>query len=168
MNNKNLENIKAVPKTKEIEIAWPGPEFIYYPKTTSWYITIIMLALGIAGFFIWQKQYISAGTIVVIAIAMIILARAKPKIIQYTLNSSGITFKNKTRPLTDFKSFWIVEGDVISTLYLEKTGKLSSPTVAYITQIDPNIVREFLKTHMPEKEGGSNTLNEGLSRFLRI
>jgi hypothetical protein len=99
---------------------------------------------------------------------MFVLAKNQPKTIQYILTSSGITFREKNYPLTDFKSFWVTEGDAISTLYLEKTGKLSSPLTIYITQIEPRVIKDFLKLFLVEKPTDKDSINEGFSRFLRL
>lgn len=155
-------------KGKGIRLIWQAPEFIYYPKTTSWYIGVSIIAAVIIAIFVLTKQYFSAGLVLLIAIVVFILSKNQPKIIQYILTSSGITFREKIHPLSDFKSFWITQGDLISTLYLEKTGKFTSPLVIYITQIDPQAIKDFLKLYLVEKLTSSDTINEGFSRFLRF
>ena len=169
MPDKNAEPVKPVEnKGKGVRLIWQAPEFIYYPKSASWYIGIILVAAIFIAIFIWKQQYFSAGLVLLIALVMFVLGRAQPKTIQYILTSSGITFREKNYPLTDFKSFWITSGDVISTLYLEKTGKFSSPITIYITQIEPQVVRDFLKLFLVEKPTDRNSINEGFSRFLRL
>lgn len=156
------------PKNQPIRIFWTGPEFIYYPKETSWYIEIAIAALAMIGIFVWVGQYYSASLVFLVAVYMFTMGKNKPQNIQYVLDPSGISFKGKTHKLDQFKSFWIVEGDFISTLYLEKTNKLSPAMTVHIARVDFKPIREFLLKYLPEKVGSSDVLEEKFSRFLRF
>jgi hypothetical protein len=169
MPDKNTAQAKPEEiKGKGVRLIWQAPEFIYYPKSASWYIGIIFVAAVLIAIFVWKQQYFSAGLVLLIVLVMFVLGRNKPKTIQYILTSSGIMFREKNYPLTDFKSFWIAEGDIISTLYLEKAGKFTSPMTIYIAQIEPRVIRDFLKLYLVEKPTDKDSINEGFSRFLRL
>lgn len=163
---KEIKDIKAVKNAAKIY--WEAPQFIYYPKSSSWYLGIVILAIILMVIFIWAKQYFSAGIVFLVASVMFIMAKNEPEEIRYQLDINGLSFNNKTYEFNQFKSFWITENDFISTLYLEKIGAFSHPLTIHITKIPASQIREFLRQFLPEKEDQPDSLNESFSKFLRL
>jgi len=153
-------------RAANIKITWEGPEFIFSPKGSNWYWGIALAALAIIGIFVWQQLYFSAGIALLCAAVLFITAKQEPRMIEYQLDENGLTFHEKTHNFEQFKSFWLTEQDMHTTLYLEKTKKLSMPLSIFIERINPAPIREFLLKHLPEKENGTDTINESLSKYL--
>ena len=57
-------------------ISWKAPEFRHYPKTSTWYLTLIILSVAaIAFFIIFEKDIFAAVCLAILAILIIIFSR---------------------------------------------------------------------------------------------
>lgn len=164
-NNKPMDFQKP---NKEKMISWTAPEFIHYPKDTSWYLTIGLGALILAGVFFWMKNYLGMVVVILTPLVFYLISRGRAKQIKYLLNKEGLSIGEKNYPFEQLKTFWIIEGPLFATLYLETTKKFLPPLTIYLLRVNHQEVREFLKEYLPEQEGKKEIIHDQISRFLRF
>lgn len=153
---------------KQRIISWEAPEEINYQHNSSWYTTIIIIALVLIGIFIWMKQYTAVAVVVAIVLVLFSQAKTKTKIVRYTLTPEGINFKEKTYSFEQIKSFWISQGITYPKLTLEKPGRFSVPITIYLTKININELRSFLLQYLPEVQTQTTDYQESVSHFMKF
>ncbi len=143
---KKAINIKPVGKT----LSWQAPDFVYYKKTRNWFIIISVIAIILLILFYFMKQYTGMAVVAVAVLAIFSGVKKKPNMIKYVLSDKGITYKNKTYEFENLKSFYMIIEMGIPKLYLEQTGVFKPALLIIIGKINPQIIRSFLLSKLPE------------------
>ncbi len=167
MQIKKTQNTKNIKQTNQI-ISWQAPDFIYYKKNTNWYILIGVIGLVLLVIFYFMKIYAAMVLVIASIFALFSMAKKQPEKIQYTLSSKGISFKEKNYAFSQLKSFCIVNSYGVFKLLLEQNGKLKPNLEINIEKINPNIIRNFLITKLPENDKLVHGLNETISNIVRF
>lgn len=161
-----IKDIRTADKTRVI--SWEAPEDVYLSKNRSWYIGAIILGLGLMVVFFFMQQYAGMAVVFAAALALYSQTRVKTGIIKYTISKDGVTFHEKTIGYDQLKSFWVAEGTVFHKLYLEKTGIFSVPLIIYLSKVDPEEIRIFLRQYLPESEIKKGNLQENIFKIFRF
>ncbi len=151
---------------KEQSITWISPEFVRYPKTKNWYIVISIIGLVLAGLFVWLKNYMATAICILAPTVFFIMSREKIKKRTCTLDKNGLTIDEKIYSFDELKSFWIVDADLASTLYLETTRKFRAPITIYLAKVDQEKIRSFLSQFIAEQKGKQETSQDKISRII--
>ena len=145
-------------KATNNSITWVAPDFVYYKKSTNWYITISVIALVLIMIFYFTKIYSGIAVVLAAILALFMNANTKPENIEYTINNNGISFKKKKFTYNDLKSFYLSNKSGFFRLILEQKGKFKPHLVIIIDNINPILIRNFLVNKLPE--------NPKLAQFL--
>lgn len=94
---------------EEILYQWQAPEFAYTDKPGGWYLGIFAFFIGLAAlaFFFIDATFQKWTTIVlllIMAAALSVWARRKPKIYGYMVTNYGITVNQKKYSFDDFRA----------------------------------------------------------------
>ncbi len=93
----------------KILLEWEAQEFIEKKKKPDWFWALGIIALaGSAVAFIYG-DFLFGIFILLASVAMMILGRAKPKKIKYTIAVDGVIYDGRFYPFERLKSFWIDE-----------------------------------------------------------
>lgn len=87
------------------EIVWQAPSFQYYPKDVSWYWLTILIAVILFFFAIWQKNFLFGVFVIVAEIAVFVLARRQPEIIEFKIDEQGVGILEKMFSYDELSSF---------------------------------------------------------------
>ncbi|MBA7490633.1 hypothetical protein ES702_01173 [subsurface metagenome] len=168
MPKRKKRKVKKSKKTKHYGAKFKAPEFIYYKKGAGWYVGVVLIAIILAGLFLWLKMWLLAGVVALAAIVAIQYATVMPKKFEVHIKTDQIEIKEKTYPISHFKSFWIVFDQPTSTLYLETTRKLIPWMSVHISAKEAVRVRKRLLNFLPEKKTASEDLFIKLNRWFRF
>ena len=156
----NVANEKPV-------FSWQSPEFIRYERDHRWPIAIVGVALILATIFGFQGQWSGVALVVAAALIFIFLAGSKPKNIKCAVYPEGIVVDDKVYEYSQFKSFWVVLGD-ITKIRLQFTGRFAGQVSMPMKDEDPEQIRLFLGKHLQENEEQREDTTDIINRILRF
>lgn len=90
---------------KDMGIVWQAPAFKYYPKDISWYWITILISVILFFFAIWQKNFLFGVFVVVAEIAVFVLARRQPEIIEFKIDEQGVGILERMFSYDELTSF---------------------------------------------------------------
>ncbi len=140
------------PQIEKERIAWTALEYEFREKTAEWFWSLgIVVTSAIVAAIIFHN-YLFALLIGIASIVLILYAFRKPGIVSFELNRSGVVINKTLFPYASLESFWVEQNDPHKKLLL-KSKKMFMPLVAIpIENLDPEMVREFLRQFLPETE----------------
>jgi len=157
----------AIDVNEKPVFAWTAPEFASYSKSSSWFLLIVVVGIALIGIFVWQKNWTAVGVVAAAALALIIQAKTKPKMLKCSLYRSGAVIDERVYPFEALKSFWIVYGEH-PYIRIAQAKRLSSNVNLPIAEEDPEQVRLFLAKFLPEEEQNGEDLSDTIQRWLRF
>lgn len=143
----------AEKKENEV-ISWRAAEFKYFEKGILWYASVILAAVLLVIFALWQDNFFFAIFIVLASVVLIFLGRKRPKVVEFRITDNGISAgKDIDYDYEQLEGFTVREYE----------GRLNEIVVKADTTINPFVkmpvdsqilpkVTEKLKKHIPEKE----------------
>jgi len=141
------------------EIAeWTASEFIAHEKGRGWYVILFCVTAIVAAviYFATRDMF---SVIVVLIMAMIfgISSTHKPKVINYKLDSSGMTVGNKFYPYAAYKSFSMAQQGPFKTIELMPMKRLAFPVGAFLAPESQEEVLHMISEYLPleHKEPGT-------------
>jgi hypothetical protein len=150
---------------------WVAPEFAYYHKESGWYWLVIILAIFVGAFGIWQGNLMFVFFVAFSAILLIVWGRRQPRNLKFLLDEEGLEILGeKFYPLQNFKGFAIVDAHHdpdYAELILFSKNKATFPLKILFLNGDQEKMRDFLKGHLAEEEY-RESLTEGLLRVIKF
>jgi hypothetical protein len=139
-----LSDSGASKKNNTIEdIHWSASEFIAHEKNVTWYVILVLVTL-VAGAIVYFLTHDKISTVIIVIAGVIfgIYGARKPRLIDYRINSSGITVQTKLFSYDAFKSFEIVEDSIIPNIVLMPLKRFMPSLSIYL---DPTTQEEVVK-----------------------
>ncbi len=133
------------------EIAWKGPNFRQYKKTSRWYLTVSIFFLIFLIWSFWEKNFIFSAFLIITYSIVIHLAKTKPILIEFKIDGEGISIGNKKYFFPEFKSFYILEKNKREILILRKKTLGSQISLPLKRGIAENI-KKILSQKIEEEE----------------
>lgn len=150
------------------QITWKAQEFVYYPKSSFWYIMLTVIAVLTLGYSLWTKEILMFITLLICFIVLIFFARRAPNTVEVTLSGKGLAIDNSTYTFSNLRTFWIIyEPPTIKTLNFETTNYINQTITIQLENQDPNEVKEFLTQYLPEDPEREEAYHEKLFRKLK-
>ncbi|MBI3232302.1 MAG: hypothetical protein HYZ51_04460 [Candidatus Doudnabacteria bacterium] len=150
-------------------ISWQALEFKHYEKNAGWYVTLVSIAILIAGFFIIvQQDYFAAITIMILAALIVYFSRQKPEIVEIHLTSKGLHTGNLHIPYKQIKHFWMVDKEPHKTVNFETSTFVNRLMIVELDEQDPEEVRQFLLAYLPEHHETEPTLSQKVIHWLKF
>lgn len=154
-----------------VEIKWTAPEYHHSEKDVSWYWLVMIAAILIVVFALWQKNFLFAVFTVIAATLTTAWGRKQPRTFNFTLSDQGLDIGGKIfYPYETLKGFVIVENPdepELSELIL-RTTKITTPWLKIIIATQRReAIKEFLSARLPEIEY-KETASDSISKFLKL
>ncbi len=147
---------------------WTTIEFDHYEKGTGWYLTLGIVALLMIGYEVFMRDWMAALTIAVAMLAIYFFSKQRPREIEVVLSDKGVSVANVYFPYHNIKRFWIIYHEQAQQLHFETTAYLNRFIIVPLNGIDPALVSEVLKKHLPESTPNRETVAQRLARRLRF
>lgn len=155
--------------TQTAPIKWSAPEFIHYPKNIWWFVLVILLGLMAIGYFVFHKEYLTAGLFFLIFAILFYFARATPRTINIELNTRGIKLNETSLSYQQIKTFWLVyDPPFVKTLNLETTTHFNRIFTLQLMDQDPIAIRKFLLEYLPEDLDRGEAISDKIARTLKF
>ncbi|MDP3947470.1 MAG: hypothetical protein Q8Q41_02145 [bacterium] len=152
------------------DLHWHAPEFEYREKGEMWYLGVIVIALAVVLFALWQKNYLFAIFIGIASILIISWGRRFPATLKFSLEEHGVRIDSlKFLPWTELEYFAVnAEEGELSEIVLKKKRRGANPSIrihAYTDELPK--IRERLAEHLEEREY-EGSLIDSLERIIRF
>jgi hypothetical protein len=107
------------PAQTDEPLSWQASEFVHHEKEGAWFLALlgVTIALLLIDFFL-VRSWTFGALIIVMAIAVVVIARRPPRTITYTLSSRGIRIDEKQFNFQDFRAFGIVQENAFYSIRL--------------------------------------------------
>ncbi len=133
------------------KVSWYTPEYVHTHKTTDWYWVVGIVALSIALISIILNNVIFGILIIVSASILALYAAREPEIIYVELDTSGIHMGKIFHPYSEIESFWVDVHTPHPKIIIKLKKRLSLFVSVLIDDMDPDIIREYLREHIPQE-----------------
>lgn len=151
------------------QITWTAPEFVHYPKSLTWFVIIAIVGLVLVGYFLFQRDYLTATLFILLLAIVFYFGKAKPKHIKIQLDSQGLKLGDTRVPYSQIKKFWIVyDPPTVKILNFETQAYLNRFITLQLENENPVEVRHYLLEYLPEDLEKGEQLSDKISRGLRF
>lgn len=142
------------PSTEPEEaITWQASEFVHYEKGALWFLAL----LGVIGVLLaldWflMKSWTFGVLVVVMAVAIIVIARRPPRMVNYALSGHGITIDQKHFKLRDFKFFGIVQEGAVHSVRLVPHQRFMPMVSVFLPPDQAEMIVDVLGSALPMQQ----------------
>lgn len=131
-------------------VDWTASEFIAHHKTALWYVQVMSASLILASLiFLFTKDKVTTASIVVIAAVFCLYATRKPQILEYRLDSDGLTIRSKLYHYDQFRSFALLKDGVLPSIMLVPLRRFMPLMTIYYDPQDEADIAGILASHLP-------------------
>lgn len=148
---------------------WRAPEFIYYEKSRTWYLTVVIIFAALIAFAIFYKSFLMGIAFFVAGAIFYLYAQKKPTMIDIAITDKGIKHHDRFFPYENLRSFWITYEPPQVKLLNIGTKHLMIPKLSIIlTNQDPVAMRKVLIEELPEDEKLDEGAVDHFSRRIKF
>ncbi len=134
-----------------ITLQWNGYEHEHVERGTDWFWALGIATVCAAVIAILLNDALFAVLIIIAAFTIALLARNAPDISTFEISVRGIRINGALHLYDEIISFWVEDEHDGHPLLLVDTIKFLSPNLVIpIHDIDPALVRAYLKQHAEE------------------
>lgn len=114
------EAASSVPSVdSDTVISWQASEYVHHEKGGSWFLALLGIAalLLLLDFFL-IRSWTFGALILAMTLAVMVIARRPPRMVNYTLSPEGIQIDQKYFGLHDFRAFGVVQENAFYSVRL--------------------------------------------------
>ncbi len=147
-------------------ISWTAIENSNYPKSAYWYLSLSLIAILLAGWAVFTKNFLFAFIVGTSYFSLIIYSIRKPESIKVSISSKGIKVGSFLYRFSDLKSFWIFYEPPVREISLRGKRRTTPYIKVPLSEnINPSFIRKALLSYLPEKKHRESVM-ENLARQL--
>lgn len=145
---------RATPPTAESdEISWEASEVIEHAKGPLWYAVFSIVVVAVlAVTLLWLREWIISALVIVVAVAVVIMARRPPHVVHYTLNHQGLVIDQQMNYFSDFRTFGVVRDEALFAIKLIPVKRFSPEVMVYFSERDGEKIVDILGAHLPMED----------------
>jgi hypothetical protein len=133
------------------DINWSASEFIAHDKNISWYIILSLITLFFAAIvYLLTHDKISTAVIVFAGGITGFYAARKPRLLNYKIDTTGLTIQSKVFSYDSFKSFAIAEDSAIPNVILIPLKRFMPTLSVYLDPSSEEAVLKVLSKRIPQ------------------
>lgn len=165
----SLESLREIANAQSIFV-WEMPEHEHYPRSSTWYLTVSIIALASVVYGIWTSNYLFALIILICAVILILAGNEEPKKVLVQIGHNGIVVNGEFIEFDHLYNFSIIyHPPFTKLLYIERKYSLKPRMKLFIEDEDPIAIREHLLQYLPENLVlRDEHFSDILGRLLRI
>jgi hypothetical protein len=134
-------------------IRWQAAEYIHRERDQVWFalFVVVTIVLIIAAVFL-IKSITFAILVPVMAAALVVYTHRPPSVLDYTLSRQGLHVNDHLYPFSEFKSFYLVRGDVQYSIMLIPTKRFKPAVSVYFPEEAGEAIIDLLASRLPMQE----------------
>jgi hypothetical protein len=133
-------------------LLWEAYEHEHIERGSDWYWALGIIAVCAAVTSIIFSNFLFALLIVVAAGTIGIIASRPPELHEFEISEKGIRIGKNMHAYDTVVSFWVDEERIDPQLLVDTTTFLSPNLIIPIGDMDPEIIREYLREHSKAEE----------------
>jgi hypothetical protein len=132
-------------------IRWSAKEYIPQEKNATWFVLFAVVVVAIiAADFLWLKAYTFSVLVVVMAAAVIILAKRPPRLVDYTLSGDqGLYIGEALHQFNEFKAFGLLQDNGQHSVMLIPVKRFAPGVSVYFPQELGEEIVDILGARLP-------------------
>lgn len=164
----NPEPTQAQPSATLEPINWTASEYIDHPKGAKWFVLFgFGLALIIIVVYLTTKDVVAPVLIGFAGMIFGSFAGRQPQVLNYGLDSSGLTISKKHYAYTEFKSFSVMDEGPFRSILLAPLKRFMPPLSIYYDPKDEDKIIDTLADFLPVEQQ-EHDLTDRLMRRLHF
>ncbi len=152
------------------KFTWEAPSRIRYERGPRWYVFMSLGALLLLSYAIWERNFLFAFLILLMAIILILAGNEEPRKVLVQVGDNGVVWDGKMYLFQDFDQFAIVyKPPYAKVLYLDHRNSIIPRMRIPLEEENPVELREHLKQYLREDlDLQGEHLSDIVARLLRI
>lgn len=149
---------------------WSFPEFVRHDRGRGWYITYVIVTVGLLVFCIMSRNYTFAMFIVLLTLILLIRLRRDPLPVHFAIRDEGIEVDNDFHPWRELKEFWIIyRPPTVKKIYFTFKSGLRPELAVSLENENPVRVRQHLSERLLENASREEEPSgDQITRALKI
>jgi hypothetical protein len=164
----NQRQEATTPEDYQVEALyeWKAQEFIAHAKTRMWYIRFTGVSLLILGltYFLSGGDKIVTFVTATAAVSVGIFASRKPRELDYSITTNGVTIADKHYPYSSFKSFSIQKEGVADSIFLMPMKRYQPGLSLYYSIDKEEQIVKGLKNFLPHEDRPPDAVDKLMSK----
>lgn len=154
------------PTQQDGVVRWSASEFIAHEKNGSWYAMLIAgtIILSVIVFII-TREWFSIVAIIILAIALAVFGKLKPRVLDYAIAPDTISVGEKQFTYDMFTSFAVIEDGGMTSLQLLPQKRFMVPITLYLDPAQADEIIETLGEYLPFEHRERDLTDRISSRF---
>lgn len=154
-------SLHVVPPAVPSEIFWLAPEYRHYPKSKDWFWTVGFISFLLVVVALLLRNFLFAAFVALAGFAFALFSARRPHIVRFTLSAKGVLIHRTLYPFQHLKSFWIYYEPAGKKALSIESQKMFMPFITVpLGDIDPNLVRSYLKRFLKETEHQESVIEQ--------
>lgn len=148
------------------DIRWQASEFVDHEKGGNWFFLLILATFAVGAItYLLSRSIFSTAVVFVAALAFALTAKQKPRTMQYSLRSTGISVGGRQYRYEDFKSFSVAREGALWSIVLRPIKRLMPNLTIYFDPNDGERIFDVLAEQMPHEEHQPDPIDRFMSRI---
>lgn len=140
---------------KKIEpLIWHGYEYVYREKSSDWYWAVTIIAVSMAITSLLFGNLLFSVLILIGFFTLMLYAKRKPQLHQIKIDERGIEEGRLRYSHSSIESFWVEDRFGEAKIILKSKKKTLPYIVIPIIDVDPELVRDYIRKYVREEEHG--------------
>ncbi|OGG52382.1 hypothetical protein A2851_05015 [Candidatus Kaiserbacteria bacterium RIFCSPHIGHO2_01_FULL_53_29] len=136
---------------QRVVLRWSAYEHEHIERGSDWFWALGIVAISAALTSILFHDVLFAVLILIAATVLGMLANAPPDLMRFEISDRGIRVGDTMHRFEEVISFWVEEEGHERPLLLVDTTKFMAPNLIIpLENIDPHVVRTYLRAHTDE------------------
>lgn len=140
-----------MPESSYAPIRWSAYEHEHIERGSDWFWALGIIAVCAALTSLLFGNVLFAILLIVAAVSIGLLARTPPELHEFEISERGVRIGDTLHRYEEIISFWVEEEETKEPTLLIDTVKFMSPNLIIpLDDVDPSVVRNFLKERVEE------------------
>jgi hypothetical protein len=148
-------------------LTWEASEYVDHEKTAGWYGLLAAGAVVVAviAFFLTGGDVVTTVVVLIAAVLFGVVAARRPRTLQYTIDSHGVTIGDKLYPYAELKTFSLITNTPLHSIQLLPMKRFLPPIGLYFPPEHEQRIMETLGGFLPYEERGLDRFDQLMSRI---
>ncbi len=148
------------------DVHWTASEYVAHDRGISWFAILGFGAIALAALvYFLTRDFISPAGIVIMAIIFGTFSVKKPRVLDYQIDSKGITIGGKHYPFGIFKSFSVSEEGAIHSLLLMPLKRFMPIISVYYADEDEDRIIQKIAGFLPFEEYRQDLIDRMMNKI---
>jgi hypothetical protein len=147
--------------------SWQASEFVYHQKSAIWYLALMLLVTGLVAGLMLLKEWFGVALVVVMALAVLLYSRKQPRVLDYSLDSEGLTIDGQLNHFDAFRSYSVHPDVAWQSIDLEPAKRFVPRLTILCESENFETIEAILAQHLP-RTARQHDLIERLTHFLKF